>query len=329
MLVDHHAHWLPEAMLERFSLRREPPMSSYAAGRWSFRAAVLDRQLPLEAYDLERRSGLLRSLGIHRQVLSWSPLWNLEALPPAEAQAAAAQFNDATAAQVRANGTFRGLALVPMDRRVQAAAELRRAHGLGLDGFVLPAWALASRAEADRVAPLFDAAQDLGMRVFVHPGLLPPAATAGDVATTAYRYRHLGLQPQHELGQAMLTLCCTTWLEAFPRVAVQFANGGGSFVATLERLRRMAVEEPVSAQTGVARLHGRIFVDTASLGPVGIAAARALLGSQAVEFGTDMPLFSAGSAVIDWQRAGCLDAEGPTPILPPGQASPAEGRATR
>jgi predicted TIM-barrel fold metal-dependent hydrolase len=329
MLVDHHAHWLPEALLERFSRRQEPPMSWYAGGHWFFRAGVLARQLPVETFDLDRRSAHLRTLGIDRQILSWSPLWNLEALPPDEAQAAAAQFNDATVAQVRANGTFRGLALVPIDPRVQATAELRRVHGLGLEGFVLPAWAVAGRVEADRTAPLFEAAQDLGMRVLVHPGQLPPARTAGDLATTADRYRHFGLQPQHEIGQAMLTLCCTDWLEAFPRVAIQFANGGGSFVPTLERLRHMAIEDPAAVQTGFTHLHRQIFVDTASLGPVGIAATRELLGSKAVVFGTDMPIFSARSAVIDWRRASRIDRESPPATLQVDTANPLEREEVR
>jgi predicted TIM-barrel fold metal-dependent hydrolase len=312
MLVDHHAHWLPEPVLERLSRRRDPPMAwreGGPGGPWVFQAALRPRPLGRSAHALADRASQLRHLGIGAQVLSWSPLWNLESLPAAEALAVARDFNDATAAVVSAAADdpgvrYRGLAVAPVGDMDAAVVELQRAASTGLEGFVLPAWLLANAAEADAATPLFELAGRLGLRVFVHPGRLP-AGMAGPgrpERLERHWHRHLGLAPQHEIGHAMMTLCQEGWLAAFPGVAVQFANGGGSFVAALERLQRMPEDD---ARTAARRheLLQRVTVDSASLGPVGIAAARALLGTPAVVFGSDAPIFDAARAADDWWLA--------------------------
>jgi predicted TIM-barrel fold metal-dependent hydrolase len=139
-------------------------------------------------------------------VLSWSPLWNLDALPVDEAQAIARAFNDETAA-VSTGGRYRGLAVAPLVDFGAALAELRRAAALGLEGFVLPAWTLCDSVGADAMAPWFAAARDLGRRVFVHPGRLPATREIDNALRRRRLHRHLGLEPQHEVGLAMLTLC--------------------------------------------------------------------------------------------------------------------------
>ncbi len=43
MLVDHHAHWLPEVVLEQLSRRNEAPRAWRKQGRWVFQAAIKPR----------------------------------------------------------------------------------------------------------------------------------------------------------------------------------------------------------------------------------------------------------------------------------------------
>lgn len=301
MLVDHHAHWLPEPVLERLARRAAPPRAWREGDRWVFQAAMLPRPLDRSAHDLDHRARQLAGLGIDRQVLSWSPLWNLDALPDDEAHAVARSFNDETAAHATAR-VYRGLAVVPVGDVAAALDELRRARAIGLEGFVLPASTLCDATHADAMTPWFDAARDLGMRIFVHPGRLPPAAGTDDPSPRTRLARHLGLEPQHEIGLAMLTLCEEGWLAAFPDVEVQFANGGGSFLPLLERLQRMA-EHDLPASRRRSALLARCIVDTASLGRVGIRAARSLLGAPRVVLGTDEPIFAAARAVEDWHLA--------------------------
>lgn len=301
MLIDHHAHWLPEAVLEQLSYRDEPPRAWRDGGQWVFQAATQPRPLDRAAHDLDHRARQLASLGIDKQVLSWSPLWNLDAMSTDEALPIARAFNDATAAQ--ANGSsYRGMAVAPLSDVDMALSELRRAAALGLEGFVLPAWSLCDAAQADAMAPWFDAAQDLCLRVFVHPGRLPGSRGNGDRLGRPRMHRHLGLEPQHQIGLAMLTLCQEGWLATFPDVTVQFANGGGSFLAALERFQRMA-EDDAQLSSRRSGLLAQVIVDTASLGPVGIRASQALFGTSHVVLGTDTPIFDLARAVDDWRLA--------------------------
>lgn len=301
MLVDHHAHWLPEAVLELLSRRNAAPHAWREHGRWVFQAAIQPRPLDRAAYDLDHRAGQLAALGIDKQVLSWSPLWNLDALSTDEALALSRTFNDAAAAQAQGS-RYRGLAVAPLSDVETALSELRRAAALGLEGFVLPAWSLCDTAQADSMAPWFDLAQSLQLRVFVHPGQLPGSRGSDDGLGRRRLHRHLGLEPQHEIGLAMLTLCQEGWLAPFPGVTVQFANGGGSFLAAIERFQRMA-EDDAQASSRRTGLLAQVIVDTASLGPIAIRASQALFGTDHVVLGTDTPIFDLTRAADDWRLA--------------------------
>ncbi len=302
MLIDHHAHWLPEALLEVLARRREPPMAWREDGLWVFLAAVKPRVLAVEASDLQVRAKSLRRLGIDGQALSLSTLWRIADLPSEEAMPLLRCFNDETAAAQCQSPFFQGLAAVPSADVVMACDELKRALGLGLRGVILPAHGFANLHLADRWAPLFEVLQKSGGRAFMHPGTTPFASWDAGRSGACW-HRRLGLEPQHEIGTAMFTLCHDGWLADFPGAPVQFANLGGSFTLAIERMQRMAEECAVkSARRRQAML--KVTVDSASLGPAAIAAARSILGRDAVVFGTDMPLFDVGNALTDWRFDG-------------------------
>jgi predicted TIM-barrel fold metal-dependent hydrolase len=302
MLIDHHAHWLPEALLQALARRREPPMAWREDGRWVFLAAVKPRLLNPETSDLQLRATDLRSLGIGGQVLSLSTLWRMADLTPDEAMPLLRCFNDETAAARCQHPLFQGLATVPIADVGLACDELERSLELGLSGVILPAHAFADLRSADRWAPLFEVLQKFAARAFIHPGTTPLASPGAAGCDTDW-HRRLGLEPQHEIGLAMFTLCHDAWLADYPGVPVQFANLGGSFTPAIERMQRMAEAGDVNGARRRQALF-RVTVDSASLGPSAIAAAQCILGRDAVVFGTDMPLFDAGKAVADWRFNG-------------------------
>jgi len=299
VLFDEHAHWLPKSLLSLLARRDQPPFARAEEGRWSFKPAVRPRHVAALAWDLSVRAELLSAIGIGRQTLCLSPLWNIDSQPVEEALPLLQAFNDATAEAAGSSTMYRGLAAVPTRDVDAACTELARAVELGLHGVVLPACVLSTRTRADSWAPLFALANARHLRVFVHPGHEPSPAAKDAVSGDNPWNRRYGLGPQHQIGIAMLTLCDTGWLAAYGNVTVQFANLGGSYSFALERLAAMS--EHTAEECEMRRLGMlNVVVDSASLGPQAIRCARGLMGESAVVFGTDMPLFDASRAAANW-----------------------------
>jgi len=85
-------------------------------------------------------------------------------------------FNGAVAEASRSSDSiFGGYAALPLNDLAMASAELQRCGRLGLEGVIMPAAAFSSRTAAEFFAPLLRIANELGWRVFVHPGMLSPA----------------------------------------------------------------------------------------------------------------------------------------------------------
>lgn len=299
VLTDHHAHWFPSQLLSLLASRDEPPFARRGDRGWSFTAASRPRPLTSLALDLRVRQDLLASVGIGRQTLSLSTLWNIDSLPLDAALPLLRSFNDATADAVASLPLYSGLAAVPTSDVGAACEELTRAADRGLCGVVLSAGQLATRSQADRWAPLFIIANLRRLRVFIHPSHDTAVADAHLASDERPWNRLLGLGPQHQIGIAMLTLCDSGWLAAFPHAVVQFANLGGSYTFTCERLQRMDESSPMERDLRRAAL-SRVIVDSASMGPHAIQCGIGLLGESAVVFGTDMPIFQAGHAVEAW-----------------------------
>ena len=322
MLTDHHAHWLPPALLTALVARDDPPLARQDGADWTFTAALRPRHLPVHAYDLQARDALLARLGIDRQMLSLSPLWNIDRQPLDVALPLVRLFNDATIAAAQTGHRYGAFAAVPTVDVAAACRDLIRVGETGAAaGVVLPACELTTRTRADRWAPLFAIAAERRLRVFVHPGFdgSPPAA-ASSTMTAVASARVFGVEPQHQLGLAMLTLCHEGWLDDYPGLEVQFANLGGSFPFLLERLHRMVQDDGRDDRDHQARRN--ILVDSASLGPAAIDCARRMLGASRVVFGTDMPLFDAQCAVDTWRAepVESTQADHPNPSRSGGEA---------
>jgi len=300
MLHDHHSHWLPQEVLELLSQRTHPPMASRRSGEWTFIASVRPRVLQPEAVNLEMRAKFLDGLGIGRQSLSLSPLWNIDGQPLPVALPLVRAFNDALARVVANSDRYEGWAAIPSCDVRAACAELRRAAALRLTGVVLAAPLLASTTQARQWDPLFALCAEKKLRVFVHPGqptTISPAVSR-DPLPWPMRF---GLDPQHQIGTALLVATHGGLLLERPGLVMQFANLGGSFPGCLERLERMA-EGQEETRGRIESLRQVVF-DTASMGPRAIRHVRDLMRPGSVIFGTDMPIFDPRAAALDWRTA--------------------------
>jgi predicted TIM-barrel fold metal-dependent hydrolase len=258
---------------------------------------------PLEevALDLRARREVLYRAGISWQLLSLSSLWNVDNLPAAEALPLVRAFNDDTCQAVaEAPLLFGGLASLPLQNIQASCEELHRTRHAGLLGAILPADAFASLQQATLLAPLLREADALAAHLFVHPGYLhAPARLA--CRSDNWWPRAIVLEVQHQLSSAMLSLCSSRLLDAYPNVSIQVANLGGGIPLYLERLQAVASVDRFEA--GKFRFNmAKIVVDTASFGPLGIRLAKKALGIDKIVLGTDMPIFDALQAAGSMKR---------------------------
>ena len=281
--------------------RTEPPFASKNGKRWTFTATLRPRDLQPESVDLQLRTRLLDELSIGRQCLSLSPLWNIEGLPIAVALPLLRTFNDALARVVASSDRYEGWAAVPSADVQAACAELLRAASMGLKGVVLPAPQLGSFAQARRWDPLFAMCAQKNLRLFVHPGQTASTIAALSEEPCPWHMR-IGLEPQHQIGTAMLVACEGRLLAEHPGLVMQFANLGGSFPSCLERLERMA-EDGAEARKARSQTLRQVIFDSASMGPRTIRYVRDLMGASRVVLGTDMPIFDPHKALVDWRGA--------------------------
>jgi predicted TIM-barrel fold metal-dependent hydrolase len=299
MAIDLHAHWVPQTLADALRRRGGAVPRIEPAGEGGERLVMPIGTLAFHEQYVEPRLRLdfMDRHGIERQVLSLPGLFGIDSLAADEATPLVRLFNEASAELCGAHpGRFSALAALPLADMAAAVAELRRARQQpGCVGAILPVDSFLSQAQAAHMAPLFDAAASLGAHFFVHPGRgpgrgpLPPAPPDHDLARRA-------LAVQHEVGQAMVTLLLSDFLDGWPGVTVQVANLGGTFPAVVERMDHMMRLRNPSGTLPSSRAR-RVWVDCSSLGARSLEQAVGVFGADRVVFGTDCPIFDTGATL--------------------------------
>lgn len=299
MTVDMHVHYFPAALVEAMRRRETPPcirITESGAERRLLPAGNTLPYRPAEDTDMDARLSFMDEMRIDRQVLSLGLLSGVHCLPVDDAVPLARIFNDDLGALCeRHPDRFSGIALLPLADTEMAVAELYRAcETLKLVGAILPANGLIDLEKAEKLRPVFAAAETLGAHLFVHPGLRPDEFSSPDVEGgprfTDNSLARLTLEVQANLASAMVTLLFSEFLDSFPDVTVQVANLGGTLPILIERMDHAARLRTPDDALPSSRMH-RVFVDCASLGPRAIEIAVAAYGADRVVLGTDCPIF--------------------------------------
>ena len=309
MAIDLHAHYLPSALVERLRGRKQVPrIEANGAGErlvmpigtLSFSACYVDPSL---------RISLMDRAGVTHQLLSLPGLFGVDSLPAYEAAPLVRLFNDDCAALCRRYPKyFSGLAALPLADMAAAVAELHRARRqLGLVGAILPIGAFASLQEAQKLEPLFEAGDTLGAHFFIHPGRTPQAGPPS-VVNLDHEIARRALAVQADVGEAMVTLLLSNFLDPYRNVSVQVANLGGTFPAVVERMDHMVQLRTPDAFLPSSRTR-RVWVDCASLGQRAIEQAVVVYGADRVVLGTDCPIFDTDRTLAGIREARLSEAE--------------------
>jgi aminocarboxymuconate-semialdehyde decarboxylase len=210
--------------------------------------------------DADRRLDLNDRLGIELQVLSPNPLTFFHHIEADVAAEFCRWHNDELASVVAGHPQrFKGFAQLPMQDVDASVRELRRAIGdLGLVGAYFGT-DFGTDLDDERLDPLWSAAVELDVPIFVHPA---PAGIDGPLRDARIRKYDLDLSLGF-LYEETLAIACLVWGGVVDRhfgLDVCISHGGGAAAFMYGRLehqgrtRPWARSAPVDFGSGLRRL---------------------------------------------------------------------------
>ena len=245
-VIDVHAHVVIEETIGAAGdygpyIGQNPDGSPYFQVGASYRLNGV-RYVGSPFMDEQVRLERMAQRGIDFQVLSPNPLTYLHFIAPQAAIHYCEVHNNALANIVhRHPGKLAGLAALPLQAPSEAAAELRRAViELGLAG---AAFGTDARLPLDDAGMdvLYEAAVQLDVPLFIHPGPAGIDGPAGDPALRRFELDIIaGFAAQETL--AVATLVYGGVLDRHPGLDICMSHGGGATALLLGRMAKGAAD---------------------------------------------------------------------------------------
>lgn len=182
---------------------------------------------------------------------------------------------------------FIGLGTLPMQDPKLAVQELERCRKIGLAGIEIGSHINDWNLNDPNVFPVFEAASDLGMSIFVHPWDM-----MGKQKMEKYWLPWLVGMPA-ETSLAICSMIFGGVFERLPNLRVAFAHGGGSFPATIGRIEHgfnvrpdlCAIDNNVNPRDYL----GKFYLDSLVHDPKMLDYIIDLMGEDKIALGSDYP----------------------------------------
>lgn len=182
---------------------------------------------------------------------------------------------------------FIGLGTLPMQDITLAIKELERCKKIGLPGVEIGSHIENKNLDDASFFPLWEAAQDLDMAIFVHPWDM-----MGQDKMPNYFLPWLVGMPA-ETSLAICSMIFGGVFDKFPKLKVMFAHGGGSFPHTLGRVSHGWHCRPdlcnVNNIKDPVEYVGKFWVDGITHNQDALRYLIQVFGAEKIMYGTDYP----------------------------------------
>lgn len=293
MTIDIHTHILPERwpdLNKKYGYGGFVTIDHHGPG---CARMMIDgkhfRDVGQNLWDPDLRMAECERHNVDMQVLSTVPVMFSYWAKGEDAHDLSRFLNDHIASVVRDHpGRFAGLGTLPMQSPDLAVRELERCMTeLGLHGVEIGSHVNTWNLDSPDLLPVFEAAQELGAAVFVHPWDMMGRERMPD-----YWLPWLVGMPA-EVSLAICSMIFGGVFERLPRLRVAFAHGGGSFPSTIGRIEHGFYARPdicaVRNDVNPRRYLGRFYLDSLVHDPVILRYLIGLVGERCIALGSDYP----------------------------------------
>lgn len=182
---------------------------------------------------------------------------------------------------------FTGLGTIPLQAPDLAIKELERCMKIGLHGIQIGSHVNDWNLNAPELFPVFEAAQELGAAIFVHPWDM-----MGKDKMSKYWLPWLVGMPA-ETSLAICSMIFGGVFERLPKLRVAFAHGGGSFPSTIGRIEHGFNVRPdlvaIDNKVNPRKYLRQFYLDSLVHDPVMLDYLIELMGADRIALGTDYP----------------------------------------
>ncbi len=290
--IDSHTHILPEKLpqwTDKFGYGDFIYLNHHKKGAAQMmKGNQFFREIKENCWDPELRIKEYEAFNTKVQVVCTIPVMFSYWAKPHDCLTVSEFLNDHIAEIVtKYPKNYIGLGTVPMQDAELAIQELERCKKIGLKGIQIGSNINDENLNEERFYPIFEACEKLGMAVLVHPWNM-----MGMKHMQRYWLPWLVGMPA-ETSRAMCSMIFGGIFERLPKLRVNFAHAGGSFMSTIGRIEHgfncrpdlVAIDNDVNPRNYL----GKFWVDCITHDAMMLEYVIKLQGTKKITLGSDYP----------------------------------------